>query len=159
MNKIINKYQALTGSVWIVICCIIVALWPLRLVTESVVSGSNRKMSMSSEAITPDYVVEQMFVAQYDHLQNIRVYLLNESAGEQFNFVLRDASRNILMQQAIATDDMEQMPGFCTVQVNQDMEVGSAYYYQIQGISTDFYVAYEDTADSGTIYNLSLLHI
>lgn len=158
MNKIINKYQALTGSVWIVICCIIVALWPLRLVTESVVSGSNRKMSMSSEAITPDYVVEQMFVAQYDHLQNIRVYLLNESAGEQFNFVLRDASRNILMQQAIATDDMEQMPGFCTVQVNQDMEVGSAYYYQIQGISTDFYVAYEDTADSGTIYNGTLYY-
>ena len=158
MNKIINRYQAIYGTVWIIICCVIISLWPLRLVTERVISGSNQQMSMQSEAITSDYVVEQMFVAQYDHLQKIRVYLLNESAGEQFNFVLRDASRQVLMQQVISTDEMEEMPGFCTIQVNQDTQVGSAYYYQLQGISSDFYVAYEDTASSGTIYNGTLYY-
>ena len=53
---------------------------------------------LQSEAITEEYVVEQMFVAQYDRLESIRIFLLNESAGEEFHFVLRDASRNILMQ-------------------------------------------------------------
>ena len=158
MNKIINRYQAVCGVTWIIICCIVISLWPLRLITEKIVSGSNRQISMQSEAITNDYVVEQMFVAQYDYLQNIRIYLLNESAGEEFNFVMRDASRNILMQQVISTDDMKEMPGFCTVQVNQEMKVGEAYYYQIQGVSTDFYVAYEDTETSGTIYNGTLYY-
>ncbi len=158
MNKIINRYQAVCGVTWIIICCIVITLWPLRLITEKIVSGSNQQISMQSEAITSDYVVEQMFVAQYDYLQNIRIYLLNESAGEEFNFVMRDASRNVLMQQVISTDDMEEMPGFCTVQVNQEMKVGEAYYYLIQGISTDFYVAYEDTETSGTIYNGTLYY-
>lgn len=156
MNKIINRYQALCGVTWIIIFCIVITLWPLRLIPEKIVSGSNRQISMQSEAITGDYVVEQMFVAQYDYLQNIKVYLLNESAGEEFNFVLYDASRNKLMQQVISTDEMEEMPGFCTVQVNQEMKVGEAYYYLLQGVSTDFYVAYEDTETSGTIYNGTL---
>ncbi len=158
MNKVINHRQAVCGTVWMICFCIIIALWPLRLVTEKVVSGSNRQMSMQSEAITEDYVVEQMFVAQYDRLHSIRVYFLNESAGEEFNFILRDASRNVLMQQVISTDEMEEMPGFCTIQVNQETEVGREYYYQLQGISTDFYVAYEDTETSGTIYNGTLFY-
>lgn len=158
MNKVINSRQAVCGTVWAICFCIIAALWPLRLVTERVVSGSNRQMSMQSEAITEEYVVEQMFVAQYDHLQSIRIYLLNESAGEEFNFTLRDASRNILMQQVISTDDMQEMPGFCTIRVNQETEVGKEYYYAIQGISSDFYVACEDTETSGTIYNGTLYY-
>lgn len=158
MNKVINSRQAVCGTIWAICFCIIAALWPLRLVTEKVVSGSNRQMSMQSEAITEEYVVEQMFVAQYDHLQSIRIYFLNESAGEEFNFILRDASRNILMEQIISTDDMQEMPGFCTIRVNQDTEVGREYYYAVQGITADFYVAYEDTETSGTIYNGTLYY-
>lgn len=158
MNKIINRYQAIYGMVWLIVFCIMITLWPLRLVTEKVISGSNRQISMQSEAITESYTVMQMFVAQYDYLQNIRVYLLNESAGETFNFILYDASMKVLMQQVISTDDMEEMPGFCMVQVNQETEVGREYYYLLQGISTDFYVAYEDTENSGTIYNGTLYY-
>ena len=158
MNKIINRYQAVYGTTWLIIFAIMITLWPLRLVTEKIVSRSNRQISMSSEAITEDYMVQQMFVAQYDYLQNIKVYLLNESAGETFNFILYDASRNVLMQQFISTDNMEEVPGFCTIQVNQETEVGREYYYLLQGVSTDFYVAYEDTETSGTIYNGTLYY-
>lgn len=158
MNKIINRYQAVCAVTWIVACCIILTLWPFRLVTERIVSKSNQQIAMQSEAITNEYVVQQMFVAQYDYLQDISIYLLNESAGEEFYFILYDASMNILMQQVITTDGMNELPGFCTVQVNQKTEVGREYYYLLQGISTDFYVAYEDTQTSGTIYNGTLYY-
>lgn len=158
MNKIINRRQAICATAWIVIICIVITLWPLRLLNETVVSRSKQQISMQSEAITQDYTVMQMFIAQYDHLQNIKVYFLNEAAGEEFNFILYDASMKILMQQFISTDAMKEMPGFCTIQVNQDTEVGREYYYLIQGISSDFYVAYEDTQDSGTIYNGTLYY-
>lgn len=158
MDKIINKSQAIQGTVWVFIVIIAVVLWPLRLVQETVVSGSNRQISMTSEAITTDYTVMQMFVAQYDKLENIKVYLLNESAGEEFNFVLYDASMKMLRQQIVSTDDMEDMPGFCTIQINLDAEVGREYYYLLQGISTDIYAAYEDTETSGTIYNGTLFY-
>lgn len=158
MNKVINRRQAVCSTVWIIVLSAVFALWPLRLVKETVVSDSNKQIVAESEAITSDYVVQQMFIAQYDKLKNIDIYFAGGTLGETFNFVLYDAGMNVIMQQVISTEDMKTMPGYCTVQVNIDAEVGREYYYLIQGIDSPFYVAYENTEDSGNIYNGTLYY-
>ena len=158
MNKVITRRQAICSTVWIVVLCIVLALWPLRLVKETVISDSNKQIVAESEAITSDYVVQQMFIAQYDKLKNIDIYFADGTIGTTFNFVLYDAAMNIIMQQVINTEDMKAMPGYCTVQVNIDAQVGREYYYLLQGIDSPFYVAYENTADSGNIYNGTLYY-
>ena len=158
MNKIVYKSQAIRATVWIIVLCVVLALWPLRLVNETIVSDSNRQMVMESEAVTADYVVQQMFVAQYDKLKNIDIYFTRGTIGEKFNFVLYDARMNVLMQQVINTKDMQEIPGFCTVQINIETEVGREYYYLVQGVDDPFFVAYENTEDSGNIYNGTLYY-
>ena len=158
MDRIIYKRQAVCGTLWIIIFILAVTLWPLRLVHETVVSGSNRQIVMTSEEITPEYAVQQMFIAQYDRLKNIDIYFADGTVGEEFNFVLYDAQMKIIMQQVIETDGMKTIPGFCTVQVNIDTEVGREYYFLIQGIDASFRVAYENTEDSGNIYNGTLYY-
>ena len=152
MNKIVSKCQAIRGTVWIIIFIIAVVLWPLRLVHETVVSDSNRQIVMESETLVSGNAVQQMFIAQYDRLKNIDIYFADGRVGEEFNFVLYDARMNVIMQQIIKTDDMKTMPGFCTVQVNIDTEVGREYYFAVQGLESPFQVAYENTEDSGNIY-------
>ena len=152
MDKIVYKRQAICTTVWIIIICIVFSLWPLRLVKETVVSGSSGQIVMESEEITPDYTVQQMFIAQYDRLKNINIYFADGHIGERFNFVLYDAQMNIIMQQVIDTKDMKKLPGFCTVQVNIDTEVGREYYFLVQGMDVPFRVAYENTADADNIY-------
>lgn len=152
MDKIVYKRQAICTTVWIIIICIVFALWPLRLVKETVVSGSSGQIVMESEEITPDYTVQQMFIAQYDRLKNIDIYFADGHIGERFNFVLYDAQMSIIMQQVIDTKDMKELPGFCTVQVNIDTEVGREYYFLVQGMDVPFRVAYENTADADNIY-------
>lgn len=158
MNKVINRRQAICSTVWIIVLSAVFALWPLRLVKETVVSDSSKQIVAESEAITSGYVVQQMFIAQYDKLKNIDIYFADGTIGESFNFVLYDAAMNVIMQQVISTEDMKTMPGYCTVQVNIDAEVGREYYYLIQGIDAPFYVAYENTEDSGNIYNGTLYY-
>lgn len=158
MNRIINKRQAICGTVWMIVLCVVVSLWPLRLVNETVVSDSNRQIVMESEEIVEGHAVQQMFVAQYDRLKNIDIYFTEGTIGGEFNFVLYDASMNMIMQQVISTDDMKTMPGDCTVQINIDTEVGRAYYYLLQGMETPFRVAFEDTAASGNMYNGTLYY-
>ncbi|MCM1237481.1 MAG: O-antigen ligase family protein [Ruminococcus flavefaciens] len=158
MNRIINRRQAICGTVWLIVLCVVFALWPLRLVKETVVSDSRKQMVAESEAITPDYVVQQMFIAQYDRLKNIDIYFTDGTIGEEFNFVLYDAAMNMIMQQVINTEDMKTMPGYCTVQINIDVEVGREYYFLIQGIDAPFHVAYEDTEESGNRYNGTLYY-
>lgn len=158
MNRIINRRQAICGTVWIIALCVVFSLWPFRLVKETVTSDSNKQMVMESEAVTSDYVVQQMFIAQYDRLKNIDIYFVDGTIGETFNFVLYDATMQMIMQQVISTEDMRTMPGYCTVQVNIDAEVGREYYFLLQGIDAPFHVAYENTEDSGNIYNGTLYY-
>ena len=158
MNKIVSKSQAIRGTVWTIIFIIAVALWPLRLVHETVTSGSNRQIAMTSEVISDGYAVQQMFIAQYERLKNIDVYFTEGTIGDEFNFVLYDAKMNIVMQQIIQTDDMKSIPGFCSIQINMDTEVGREYYFAVQGMDSPFRVAYENTEDSGNIYNGTLYY-
>ncbi len=158
MNRIINRRQAICGTVWIVVIGVVLSLWPLRLINETIVSGSNKQMVMESEAVTSDYVVKQMFIAQYDKLKNIDIYFTDAEVGSEFNFVLYDAAMNMIMQQVISTKDMKQVPGYCTVQTNIETEVGREYYYLIQGLDSEFRVAYENTEDCGNIYNGTLYY-
>ncbi len=160
MNRIIDKRQAICGIVWIIAIGIILSLWPFRLVKETIISDTNKQIVAESEEITQDYVVKQMFIAQYDRLKNISVYFSDGTVGEYFNFVLYDAAMNVIMQQITTTEDMESIPGYCTVQVNIDTEVGKEYYFLIQGLESaaSFRVAYENSADSGNIYNGTLYY-
>lgn len=153
-----NKRQAVCGTVWVIVVCVVLLLWPLRLVNETIISDSNRQIVMESDEIVSGNVVQQMFVAQYDRLKNIDIYLSEGTVGEEFNFVLYDASMSIIMQQVINTKDMKSIPGDCTVQINIDTEVGQAYYYLVQGMESPFRVAFEDTAASGNMYNGTLYY-
>ncbi len=158
MNRIINKRQAICGTVWIVVLCVVVSLWPLRLVKETVVSSSSRQIVMESDEIVEGHAVQQMFVAQYDRLKNINIHLTEGEIGEKFNFVLFDASMGMIMQQVISTEDMKSIPGDCRIQINIDTEVGKPYYYLLQGMESPFRVGIEDTAASGNPYNGALYY-
>lgn len=153
MNRILNKRQAICGTVWILVACAVLALWPLRLIHEEVRSAGGSENMEISEAVNADHVVQQRFIAQYDRLKNIEIYLADMTRGDKFNFVLRDASMQTIMQQVIDTGDMETLPGYCRVQINSDMEVGRDYYFLLQGVESEFHVAYADnTGDHANIY-------
>lgn len=153
MNRILNKKQAICGIVWILVVCAALILWPLRLIHEEVRAESSRQQTAVSEAVTADYVVQQRFIAQYDRLKEIEIYLADRVEGEKLNFVLRDASMQTLMQQVIDTGDMETFPGYLRVQVNIDTEVGRDYYFLLQGVESAFHVAYADnTGENINIY-------
>lgn len=153
MNRILNKRQAICGTVWILVVCAALALWPLRLIHEEVRSVSGSEKMEVSEAVNADHVIQQRFIAQYDRLKNIEIYLADMTRGDKFNFVLRDASMQTIMQQVIHIGDMETIPGYCRIQVNVDTEVGRDYYFQLQGVESEFYVAYADNVgDNANIY-------
>ncbi len=153
MNRIINKRQAVCGTVWVIIVCAVLSMWPLRLIKETIVSDSNRQMVMESGEIVSGSAVQQMFAAQYDRLKNINIYITEGTIGEEFNFVLYDAAMGVIMQQVINTKDMKSIPGDCRVQVNIDTEVGQAYYFAVQGMESPFRTGFEETEASGNPYN------
>ena len=49
MNRVTDKKQAVMTVLWIVIIGVILSLWPLRLINETVVSDTNKQMVAESE--------------------------------------------------------------------------------------------------------------
>ncbi|RKI84023.1 hypothetical protein D7V83_06930 [bacterium 0.1xD8-71] len=152
MNRIINKRQAVCGTVWLIVLCIVISLWPLRLIRETVTSRSDEQVVMESEPVSGGSAIHQMFIAQFDKLQSIDVYLTEGAVGEDFNFVLYDGAMNIMMQQVISTKDMKEIPGYCRVQINMDLEVGKEYYFLLQNMEMEFRIGYADTAAANNPY-------
>ena len=113
---------------------------------------------MQSETISSDSLLAQRFTAPYSHLKDIKIYFLNETMEEEFRFILFDADLNPIIDRNIVMEDTEELPGFYTIELNQDMETDTEYCYMIQGISSGLYVAYEDTETSGTTYNGTLFY-
>ncbi len=107
---------------------------------------------MESETVSGGSAIHQMFIAQFDKLQSIDVFLTSGEIGEDFNFVLYDGAMNIIMQQVISTKDMKELPGYCRVQINLDLEVGKEYYFLLQNMEMEFRVGYADTAVSNNPY-------
>lgn len=153
MNRILNKRQAICGTIWILVACAALVLWPFRMIHEEIRSVSGSENAAISEAVNADHVIQQRFIAQYDRLKNIEIYLADMTRGEKFNFVLRDASMQTIMQQIIDTGEMEAIPGYCRIQVNIDTEVGRDYYFLLQGVESELHVAYADnTGENANIY-------
>ncbi len=153
MNRILNKRQAICGTIWIFVVCAALTLWPFRLIHEEVRSAGGSENTEVSEAVNADHVVQQRFIAQYDRLKEIDIYLADVTRGDKFNFVLRDASMQTIMQQVINLDDGETIPGYYTIQINTDVEVGRDYYFLLQGVESEFHVAYADNSgDRANIY-------
>ena len=116
-------------------------------------SASGSRNREVSEPVNADHVVQQRFIAQYDRLKEIQIYLEDMTRGDKFNFVLRDASMQTMMQQVIDIKAMESIPGWCRIQINTDVEVGRDYYFLLQGVESEFHVAYADnTGDNSNIY-------
>ena len=144
MNRIINRRQAIRAVVWSFVLCAVISLWPLRLFQETVTSRSSGVIETESQDVVPDCRVRQMFVAQYDKLKSIDIYFTAGTAGDKFHFILYDAAMNIIMQQDIDTGGMKAIPGYCRVQIRDDVEVGQAYFFQLYGCDAPFRVAYEN---------------
>ncbi len=151
MNKLINRRQAICGTVWFFIICAALILWPLRLVKETIRAEGGQAPSGYAD-VTADNEVMQMFLAQYDRIDSVRIYLSELPEGGTFNFTLYDGSMKVLMQQDIDVTDMDE-PGYCRVQLRQDVTVNNVYYYRLQATGGTFAVAYEDRATSANFYN------
>ena len=143
---------------------IMFTIFPLRLWKETIPSVSNQVLAGSSDSVGEDYML-QRFIAQYDHLGTINLYLVDFKCGwnrdesvNSFIFRMLDSDMQILFEEIIDTRFID-IPGFCTVYINEDMEVGKDYYFFLQGMNgSRAWFGLEETALAGTPYVSRLIY-
>ncbi len=142
MKKIVFKSQAIQGIIIIIAALILLSFWPFRIWQEEVVSSVTPQTGSMSEVITSENMLMQTIVAQYDHMNSIRVYLGENCVGESFYLRILDEQWQQVCEQETMIDQAN-LPGFHDVMIDVEMEVGKLYYIILQGIDSEIFAGCE----------------
>ena len=142
MKKIIYKSKAIEFLLLTIAVVILVSLWPIRLFHETVTTSIPPVSGMMTEAVDDNRTVLQSFVAQYDHMDTVRLYLREGTSGENFFVRLFDEGQVMIAEEEIPIAGIE-LPGYVKVLIDVDMEVGKMYHLSIQGDQSTVFLACE----------------
>lgn len=152
MRKIVYRSKAIQGIILLAGICLLLSLWPFRFFHEIVTSSVSAESGTMSGEIDNEKTLMQCFVAQYDHMDTIRVYLGEESEGEAFYLRLLDENWQMVCEEKTEIDHSA-LPGYQEVMVDIDMEVGTMYYCILQGCDSEIFAAVEMADPSENPYS------
>lgn len=156
MKKIVYKSKAIQAVILITAVCLLLSLWPLRVWQETVTSSIRPQTGTVTQVVDDNHTVLQSFVAQYDHMNDIRLYLGEETTGESFFVRILDEGQVMVAEEEIVIDPAA-LPGYQEVLVDVDMEVGRMYHCIVQGSGSQVFlgceqISFTDLPYAGTMY-------
>lgn len=156
MKKIVYKSKIIQAIILIIAACFLVSLWPLRIWQETVTSSVLPQAGTMTDAVNNDCTVLQSFVAQYDHMNTINLYLGEATEGESFFVRLLNEGQVMIAEEEVFIES-DNLPGYYKVLIDVDMEVGKMYHLIVQGNDSQVYLGCEfipmtDMPYAGTMY-------
>ncbi len=164
MYKIVKKSRAIQTVLVLFILAIMITIFPVRTWKETIPSVSNQILAGSSDSIGEDYML-QRFIAQYNHLGTINLYIADFDNGwnkdqrvDSFIFRMLDSDMQVMFEQKVDVRFID-IPGFCPIYINEDLEVGRDYYFFLQGEhGSRVWFGLEETEKAGTQYVSRLVY-
>ena len=156
MRKIIYKSKAIETVILILALVVLVSLWPVRLFHETVSFSIPPVSGAMTEVVDGERTVLQSFVAQYDHLADVKFYVREGSAGESFFVRLFNEGQVMIAEEEVLIEK-DKLPGYVSVLMDVDTEVGKVYHLSVQGEESEVFLALEtisvaDVPFAGTLY-------
>ena len=133
-------------------------IWPLGVIQKTEVSKSNEVQVKESGPVSVANNATQMFIAEGKNLKAVDLYVLNDMQSETITFRVYDGAYKQLWETFYVVEEDAQFPGFVHIPIDMEMIEGGEYYYTVEGLTKDLYLAYEDTAASTSFANGSLLY-
>ena len=163
MRHLITRAQAVKYAIYAILAIIILSIFPLRLIKEDI-STTGKEQPSGAVEVGGENVVLQQFIAEYDHIASIGVYIKGDYYDDQMTLrVFKQDNSALLREITVSTDDFKRVDGktytpgseggYADIFINLDTKVGDGYFYTLEGVTTDFEVLFEMTGNSGAANN------
>lgn len=165
MYKVVKQSRAVQCVIVLLSLLVMATIYPLRLWEETIPSVSNQRLAGSTDGVMGDDYLLQRFIAQYDHLGTINLYVADFQNGWDFDqevnyflFRMLDSDMQIMFEQQVDVRFID-IPGFCPIYINEDLEVAKDYYFFLQGVKgSRVWFGLEETEHAGTPYVSRLVY-
>ena len=156
MRKVIGKSRAIQIVTLIFALIGILIIFPIRLFTQTLETSGGGTIVGETEGINfENNRIYQAFIAQYDRLSSVDVYVTNVEKGRYITASLCDENGAILLTTYVDTGDMV-IPGYVRIPMEINIEVGKEYMLRLSECRSKYYLALEDVpADSAYVGDLT----
>lgn len=153
MNQKIKLNQGIKYVITGIALFMFLLIWPLGLWEKTEISKSNEIQSEESGPISVAQNGTQLFLAEGKELKAIELYALNEMKSETISLRIYDGGYKQLWETFYVVGKNTKFPGFLRIPVGIEVEEGALYFYTVEGLTKDLYLAYEKTATSDSVAN------
>ena len=154
MNRKIKIGQSVQYIIIFMAVVLFVSVWPIGLIQKKETIKSNEQMLRESGPVCVESNGTQKFTAQGSCLKSVDLYVLNDMTSQTITFRLYDENYIQLWETFHIVDEKTEFPGFVHIPVDMETEAGKEYHYTVEGLTKNMFLAYEDTALSGTDVNV-----
>lgn len=152
MNKKVKKSRLIQAFALGLAILLIFVIGPLDLIKYRLMQKGAEKIASTTEAVNPDSPVLQMFVPELESIRSIYLYVCNEEPEMTLQVRIKNAAMEEILLTQVRPEEMK-TPGFVEVKLNLAVEPGKDYYYTVEGLGEDAFLAMENTEESGLTVN------
>ncbi len=158
MNQKISRNKAITVIIFAVCILVLLSIWPLKLIRNSVTAKSDEIMARESDPISVEYNLTQMFDGIGGRLESVDLYVCNDMSGQTMTFRLYDQEHQQIYEQFVNVDPDFIAPGFVHIPIRYDLIDRNEYSFIVEGLTQDLYLAYEDRATTTSPVNFYMAY-
>lgn len=144
MRKVINKSTAIRAVLLIFALIGILSIFPARLYTRIWQAPGGGELTSDTIMVHLEHQTSmQEFVAQYERLSSIDVYISEMERGRYIGLLLLDETGAPALNTFVDTNAVA-IPGYVHVPMEVNLEVGKSYAVKMQTARSKFFVGTED---------------
>ena len=155
MRSIVDKKTAFRAVLLILALIAVLSIFPCRIWTNVFETNDGGNRLPDEQIINYDYSISQKFVAQYDRLSSVDIYV---DSLEKGHYVFVSISENFETSYFNAFVDISdaKLPGYVRVPMEFDVEVGKEYSMYVKSCRSKYNVKFTDVPDNsqylGSLY-------
>ena len=155
MRKIIDRKTAYRAVVLLIALLAVLSIWPGRLWTEVMETSAGGDRIEEDKTVNVESFYSQKFVARYDRLSSVDIYISKVEKGRYFDVTVCDLGGRELIKTLVDTGD-KVIPGYVRATLEYHVEVGKEYILYVRGCRSKVDINFETVPDNpeyvGSLY-------
>ena len=143
MRTILYKSRAVQAVIAILALTAILTVWPVRIWHTTWQTSGGGTIVSESGTIDSTHDMVQKFIAQYDRIDSVSVYVTEVSAGRYMEMSLYDEKMQPVYDTFVDMG-VQKIPGYIRIPMQVGLHVNEQYTMLITPVNASFKVAYED---------------
>ena len=155
MRKITYKSRAIEAVILILGLILILTVWPMRIWQTTATSSGGGVMTGETAQIDSTHDVVQKFMAQYNRIGSIDIYVTELTAGRYMEMTLYDQNMQPVYNTYVDMGNTA-IPGYVKIPLQLSLHVNEQYTMLLTQAYAAYAVAYEDIPHNPSPYVLEM---